>query len=73
MKAMEFDAVPGPDRTIALPPEVAEQIPAGEHVRVMILLGETDDDEQDDADWKRMALEKFFEGEEDFDGLYDEP
>ncbi len=37
MKALEFESTIMPGGQIALPPEVAGQIPAGEHLRVVVM------------------------------------
>jgi hypothetical protein len=37
MKALEFDSTVMPGGQITLPPEIAEQIPAGEHLRVVVM------------------------------------
>ena len=72
-KALEFHAQVGTDQTLRLPPEVAAEIPAGRSVRVLLLVDETDDEAAQEAACRRYALERFFEGEEEFDGLYEKP
>jgi hypothetical protein len=72
-KALEFQAEVGADQTLHLPPEVAAEIPTGRRVRVLLLVDETDDEAAEEAAWRRYALERFFEGEEEFEGLYDQP
>jgi hypothetical protein len=72
-KALEFEAWVGADQALHLPPEVAAEIPAGRRVRVLLLVDDTDDEAAKEAAWRRYALERFFEGEEEFDGLYDQP
>lgn len=37
MKALEFESTIIPGGQIALPREIAEQIPAGEHLRVVVM------------------------------------
>jgi hypothetical protein len=37
MKAVEFDSTISAGGQISLPPEIAQEIPAGEHLRVVLL------------------------------------
>lgn len=37
MKAIEFESTAAPGGQIALPPEVASEIPLGEHLRVVVM------------------------------------
>ncbi len=74
MRALEFLARVGSDTTsLELPAEVAAKLPAGRPVRVLILVEDEADEAEEEAAWKRMAVEQLFKGEEDFDGLYDQP
>jgi hypothetical protein len=72
-KALEFQAQVGADQTLRLPPEIAAEIPSGRRVRVLLLIDDADDEAAEDAAWRHYALERFFEGEEEFDGLYEQP
>ena len=74
MKAHEFIARIEPNRpSLDLPGDVVAQLPTDRPVRVLILVEDVLSEEDEEAAWKRMAAEQFFKGEEDFDGLYDQP
>jgi hypothetical protein len=74
MKAVEFVARLESGRpALDLPADVAAQVPADRPVRVLILVDDEWAEAEEEAAWKRMAAEQFFKGEEDFDGLYDQP
>jgi hypothetical protein len=72
-RALEFQAQVGADHTLRLPPEVAAQIPTDRPVRVLLLVDDGNDEAAEEAAWRQYALERFFDGEEEFDGLYDKP
>jgi len=66
MKALEFESrVANKDR-IELPPEVAEQIPEGSSIRV-ILLFEPGEDES----WRQLGLERFAAAYCEEDSVYE--
>lgn len=44
MRAVEFESTIAPGGQIALPPEVASQIPAGEQLRVVVMWEQSDPD-----------------------------
>jgi hypothetical protein len=54
MKALEFESQVANNNRIELPPEVAQQIPRGSPVRV-ILLFESGEDES----WRQLGSERF--------------
>jgi len=59
MKAVEFESTVTPEGQIALPPEVAGQIPVGEHLRIVVLW----DPSSLDAEWRaagRSRLESAY-------------
>jgi hypothetical protein len=56
MKAVEFESILAPGGQIALPPEVAKEIPPGEQLRVL-LMWEPSDTEM--ASWRAMGSERF--------------
>lgn len=68
MRALEFQARISPDRTLTVPPEVAEQIEAEQPVRVILLLP----DPNEEREWKRLAAEQFLKGYAESDAIYDE-
>jgi hypothetical protein len=67
MKALEFETVLTPDHTLAVPPAVVLQIPPGKLLRVMVLVTE-EEDHQDEPE----SDEPFPIRERDCDTLYDE-
>ena len=69
MLSHEFEAYIKPDGTLAVPAEIAAQIPQGQPIRVIVLV-ETASEE--DEDWRRLALEQFYKGYAESDAIYDE-
>jgi hypothetical protein len=55
MKAVEFESTITPEGQIALPPEVAREIPSGEHLRVVVMWPPSDPDEA----WRLAGLRRF--------------
>jgi hypothetical protein len=68
MKAIEFQAQLNEDQTLAVPAAVAGSIPAGQMVRVLILIPEDDAD----RDWEQLAAAEFGQGYVDSDAIYDQ-
>jgi hypothetical protein len=68
MNAFEFRAQLNENRTLTVPSDVADQVPPGETVRVVILWQRSDDE----ADWQRLTAEQFLEGYAESDAIYDE-
>ncbi len=69
MKALEFTAPFKPDGTISVPVPVAAQLAPGQQLRILVLV---EDDEEEDADWYRMAAQGFFRGYDEGDAIYDQ-
>ena len=61
MKAVEFTVAVSPDGQIAVPAEVAAQVPTGSPVQVLLLWNEGNEGIADDAAW-RLAGRRQFEG-----------
>src|ERR1039458_5887044 len=57
MKALEFESRVANKDQIELPPEVAQQIPEGSPVRVILLF-----DSGEDESWRQLGLERFGAG-----------
>jgi hypothetical protein len=55
MKALEFDSKVTQGGQIALPPEIAAQIPAGEPLRVVIMW----EPSAEDSAWRSAGRERF--------------
>ena len=69
MKALEFPTIIESNGTISVPAEIAANIPANHEVRVLLLLPE--ENEEEDKEWKRYALEQFFKDDYEGDAVYD--
>jgi hypothetical protein len=68
MKAVEFQSQLNPDQTLTIPESVIGAIPVGQAVRVLILIPETDPDQE----WERLAAEDFGQGYAETDAIYDQ-
>ena len=55
MKALEFESTIMPGGQITLPHEVAEQIPAGEHLRVVVMW----EPSSADSAWRSVGRQRF--------------
>jgi hypothetical protein len=69
MKAVEFEAQVGPGHTVALPPDAAAAVAAGQAVRVILLIPDHDDEA---ADWSHLGLQQFASGYDEEDAIYDD-
>lgn len=70
MKAYEFPAKVTPEDKLDIPPVFTEMLPRGQVIRVIILISEpTDADEQ--AAWSRLTAEQFLAGYSEADAIYD--
>jgi hypothetical protein len=67
VKAVEFTTELDGSRVLAIPQEVARQLPAAGLARVIVL---TKDDD-DDADWRRAAYGQFLRDDPAEDAAYD--
>ena len=68
MKAVEFQAQVNRDQTLMVPASVMGAIPVGLAVRVLILVPESDADQE----WETLAAEAFGQGYADTDAIYDQ-
>jgi len=68
MKTLDFTAEVKADNTLSVPAEVADQVRDAGAVRVVIILPDPDED----ADWRRLGMERFLQGYSEADALYDE-
>jgi hypothetical protein len=71
MKAYEFPVKITPDKRIELPDAFMKLLPDTGVVRVIILINESVD-ENEDAAWSRFAAEQFLKGYADVDAIYDQ-
>jgi hypothetical protein len=69
MKTFEFQAPVSPSGTLTLPEEVASQVPAGQTVRVVLVV---EDDRDEEREWIRMGMEHFFKEDDPGDALYND-
>lgn len=69
MTALEFQASLGPDGTVKVPREMADQLKDVELFRVLVLVP---DEEDDDEEWRRLGLTQFFKDHDESDALYDD-
>jgi len=68
MKAVEFQSALNPDRTLNVPSSVANCIPQGQTVRVLILIAESETDQE----WEQAAAVEFGQGYAASDAIYDQ-
>lgn len=68
MLAHEFATRINSDGTLTVPEEIAVRIPAGQPVRVLVLIPESGEEE----DWRRLTTEQFFQGYSAGDAIYDQ-
>ena len=68
METYQFEAVLEADQNLRVPAEIAKALPAGQPVRVVILV----EDDSEDEDWNRFTLDQFFKGHGEDDDAYDQ-
>jgi hypothetical protein len=68
MKAIEFQSQLSPDHTLIVPASVAERIPTGQPLRVLVLIAENDLDQE----WEQLAAMEFGQGYGEGDAIYDQ-
>src|SRR5437868_2942364 len=71
MKAYEFPCKVTPEGRLELPEALTKLLPANQVVRVIILLNEPTEREDEEA-WARLTAEQFFAGYSEADAIYDE-
>ncbi len=71
MKAYEFPAKVTTEGKIELPDTVLQQLPHNQQVKVIILVNEPSEDEEDDKAWHRLATEQLLKGYSEEDAIYD--
>ena len=67
MKLLEFQTQIASDGTLRLPPDIAAQILGDDSVRVVLVVGDSSEDE----DWKQLTAERFLAGYSPGDDIYD--
>ena len=68
MKAIEFSASVSREGMLEIPTSLRDQICLDQPVRVLLLLPESGEA----ADWARLTAEKFLQGYDASDAIYDE-
>ena len=68
MKALEFQTRMNPDHTLTVPPEVVAHLQPDQAIRVLVLIPDSNDDEE----WAQLAAEQFLQGYAPSDAVYDE-
>jgi len=71
MRAFEFQAQIGNDKTLSVPPEVAKQLPEQSPLRVIVLVDDGHDEAEERA-WIRFGNEEFLKGYAESDAIYDD-
>lgn len=70
MKAYEFSVKVNPEGHLEFPEALSELLPRDQIVRVIILVHEPTDFEEQEA-WSRLTTEQFFAGYSEADAIYD--
>ncbi len=69
MKAYEFSAKVTPEGRLEFPESLLQHLPSNQQVRVIISVGEPTEEQ---AAWRRLAVEQFFTDYSDTDATYDQ-
>ncbi|BAY28468.1 hypothetical protein NIES2107_02970 [Nostoc carneum NIES-2107] len=71
MKAYEFPANITTEGKIKLPNEILQQLANNQQVKVIILINEPTEEEQEEAAWHRLATEQLLKSYSEDDAIYD--
>jgi hypothetical protein len=71
MKAYEFPANVTTEGKIELPDVIWQQLANNQQVKVIILVNEPTEEEQEEAAWNRLAAEQLLKGYSEDDAIYD--
>jgi hypothetical protein len=71
MNPLEFTADLTPDPVLAIPQEIAAQLPKSGRARVIVLPMPPKQEEQEDALWRAGAYEQFLRDDVPVDSVYD--
>jgi hypothetical protein len=71
MKACEFPAKVTDERKIEFPDTLLKYLAANQEVRVIVLVQEPTDIEEENAAWQLLAAEQFLAGGSEEDAIYD--
>ncbi len=67
MKVLEFQTQIPCDGILKVPPDIAAQIPDDDQVRVVLVIGESTEDEA----WRTLTADRFLAGYSESDAIYD--
>jgi len=67
MKTADFSGELTPNGQIAVPPEIASQVPPGEQIRVVLRWGAS----EDDTDWRVAGRRQFESAYAEDDSIYE--
>ena len=67
MRVLEFEGTVAPDGHVALPPEIASEIPAGEQIRIVVMW----DGGDADGAWRTVSRQRFEAAYAPEDAVYD--
>ncbi len=68
MRTVEFEADLKRPGSLEIPPDVAAELPLPTHAKVILVLGEPDEDD----DWRLLTYQQFLRSYADEDAIYDE-
>ncbi|WP_445637251.1 hypothetical protein NSTC745_02329 [Nostoc sp. DSM 114161] len=71
MKAYEFPANVTTEGKIELPDAILQQLVNNQQVKVIILVNEPTEEEQEEAAWHRLVSEQLLKGYSEDDAIYD--
>ncbi|MFN6571443.1 hypothetical protein [Dendronalium sp. ChiSLP03b] len=71
MKAYEFPANVTTEGKIELPDVIWQQLANNQQVKVIILVTEPTEEEQEEAAWQRLAADQLLKGYSEDDAIYD--
>ncbi len=71
MKAYEFPANITTEGKIELPDIILQKLANNQQVKVIILVNEPTEAEQEEAAWQRLAAEQLLKGYSEDDAIYD--
>ncbi|MEH2305971.1 hypothetical protein [Nostoc sp.] len=71
MKAYEFPANVTTEGKIELPNAILQHLANNQQVKVIILVNEPTEEEQEEAAWHRLAAEQLLKGYSEDDAIYD--
>ncbi|MBD2346742.1 hypothetical protein [Anabaena subtropica] len=71
MKAYEFPANVTTEGKVELPNTVLQKLATNQQVKVIILVNEPTEEEQEEAVWHRLAADQLLKGYSEDDAIYD--